>query len=245
MYATNYIKNWSDVVGHVIACYPEEACGVITAENVFIPCMNEAEDKKASFAIDPSVLLEHDVKCILHSHTYDPNVPLELDPRIPSAADLQGQIDTDLEWAVVVCEGENVSQPFFWGDYDHRPPLMEREFIHCVQDCLVFVTDWLYKECGFRMPMYSREWDWNEKGKNHFEELFEEFGFEDVSHLPEQRGDLLFYKIRCDVVNHIGVVVAPGMTAHHLAGRFPVVEPSTKWAKYITKRIRLREQFRP
>lgn len=238
MYVTNYIKNWDDVVAHVLDCYPEEAAGIITTDNLFIPYDNIAKKPLISFQIDRRCFIDYDVKAILHSHVYNPSEPLVDDPRIPSKADLQGQISTAVEWGIVVCEGENVTQPFWFGDYDHRPDLMDREFIHNMQDCYAFMCDWQYAEYGVKMKNRPRNFDWFTKGENIFDDDFEKWGFKDVSHLEEQRGDVILMKIQSEVTNHIGVVLEPNLIAHHLFGRFPVVEPKSKWHKYITRRVR-------
>lgn len=242
MYADNYIKNYDAVIQHMLKCYPEEGAGVVTKSGMFIPIENIAEDKLHSFQIDPTVMETYDVRAILHSHVYDPHDieanRMMVDPRIPSLADLAGQIETDVEWGICICEGQNVTDPIWFGDYDHRPPLMDREFIHSIQDCLEFMKDWQYKEYGLKLPSQPRNFDWFEKGQNFFEDCYEAWGFVDVSDQPQARGDVVFYKIRGPVTNHIGVIVEPELVAHHLFGRFPVVEPLAVWKKYITKRIR-------
>lgn len=238
MLAENYIKNWDDVVKHVLNCYPEEACGIVTTDNVFIPYDNVSANPKETFELDSSALVDHDVKCILHSHVYDPNVELDHDPRIPSKLDMQGQVDTDVEWAIVVTEGENVTPPYFFGDYSHRPPLMDREFIHCIQDCLCFMADWQYKERGIELPSCPRDWDWFQKGDDFIEKLFGEWGFVDVTHLPEERGDVNLYSIRAECTNHIGVVLEPNLHVHHFPNRMPEVVHSSVWERHFVKRIR-------
>ncbi len=238
MIAENYIKNWDECRQHILSCYPNEGGGVITTDDKFHPLKNLAEDPRQTYELRPWTLLAYDVKCLLHSHTYDPNVRLIDDPRIPSKADLQGQIDTDVEWAIVVCEGQNVTPPFFWGDYDHRPPLMEREFIHSMQDCLGFMQDWQYKHFGLKLPMFARTPNWFLEGKNHMVDQYQKWGFVDVSNQPQARGDVVFYRIQSDVVNHIGVVIEPNTVAHHLFNRFPKTEPYAVWHKYVMMRIR-------
>jgi len=238
MLAENYIQNWDEVVKHVLECYPNEAGGIVTTDNIFHPIANVSETPLTGFEFHPREMIEKDVKCILHSHPYDPNAAPEDDPRIPSKCDLEGQINTDIEWAIVVTEGENVTPPIFWGDYDHRPDLFNREFIHSVQDCLAFMCDWQYKEYGLKLPMFPRHFDWFQEGEDHMEQQYEGWGFKDVSHLPQEKGDVVFYRIQSQVVNHVAVVAEPNVVVHQLYGRFPKTEPYEVWAKYIVKRIR-------
>lgn len=238
MYAENYIKNWDEVVKHILKCYPNEGGGIVTSDNIFHPIDNVSETPLTGFEFHPREIAGVDVKCILHSHPYDQHNPPPDDPRTPSKTDLIGQINTGVEWAIVVTEGENVTQPTFWGDYKHRPPLMEREFIHSAQDCLAFMCDWQYREYGLELPMFPRNFDWFQEGEDHMEQQYEGWGFVDATHLPEAKGDVVFYRIQSKVVNHVGVITAPNRVAHQLFGRFPKSEPTAIWSKYIVKRIR-------
>lgn len=236
----NYITNWQDVVTHMLSVYPEEGCGYVSSDNVFTPCANVADDRLNTFKINPKELIGVDVKAIIHSHTYDSKKFLDHDPRIPSKQDIIGMINSGVEWGIVITEGENVTQPIWFGDRNHRPDLYDREFIHTAQDCLAFMTDWMYKEYGVDLPYHPRDFDWFEKGENHFEEQYENWGFVDVTDQPRQRGDVTFYKIRARVVNHIGVMLDEHTVGHHLFGKYPSKEPYSKHAKYCTRRIRLK-----
>lgn len=238
MHATNYIANWDETVEHILSCYPNEGGGFITSDNIFHPVANVSETPLTGFEFHPRELIDHDVKCILHSHPYDQHNPPLDDPRIPSKCDMEGQINTDVEWAIVVTEGENVTPPLFWGDYDHRPDLFNREFIHSIQDCVCFMYDWQYQKFGLKLPFFPRNFDWFETGEDCLEEFYPKAGFVDVSHLPPAVGDVVFYKIQAQVANHVGVVVAEHVVAHQLFGRFPKTEPMEKWERYIVKRIR-------
>lgn len=240
MYASNYIKNWDECTAHILSCYPNEGGGIVTSDNVFHPIENCSETPEDTFEFHPRELAGVDVKCILHSHVYNQHLPPSHDPRIPSKTDMEGQQLTDVEWAIVVTEGENVTQPVFWGDYSHRPDLWDREFIHNTQDCLGFMSDWQYKEFGLELPFQPRNFDWFQNGENFIEDVVEPWGFVDVSHLPQAKGDVVFYKVESAVPNHLGVIVADGVVAHQLYGRFPKTEPYAKWHKYVTRRVRHR-----
>lgn len=239
MHAENYITNWAELTAHIIAQYPNEAGGIITHKGKFIPCSNVALDKTCSFDIAGKEYAKHESKtrAIIHSHPYDPLRPPAVDPRTPSHADLLGQIASDKEWAIVVTEGENVTIPTWFGDYKHRPPLMDREFIHSAQDCLAFVSDWMFLEYKIELPIFPRSPDWFSNGQNHLEEQYAGYGFVETDLAP-QRGDVVFFKIGGDVTNHIGVMCDSENVVHHLYDRLPKVERAAKWNKYITRRVR-------
>lgn len=236
----NYIKNWEDVVSHILSCYPNEGGGVILKDNTFVPLTNRSDTPRFAYDISTSDWAEYadDIKAVLHSHATDPTERLVDDPRIPSKADMQGQLDTDVEWAIVVTEGENVTEPVWFGNPEHRPDLMDREFIHSIQDCLEFMRDWQFKEYGLVLPSFPRNYDWFEKGENHFEDQYEAWGFYDATNELEARGDVLFYSFDSDVVNHIGVVPEPGLVVHHPFNKKPVVEPQRKYRTRFRRRIR-------
>lgn len=241
----NYIKNFDELKAHILKCFPNEGGGIVTHDGVFIPLENEGQHKEIEFEISTEVWAnyEEQVRCIVHSHTYDLISALTHDPRIPSKADMIGQISTNVEWAIVVTNGEEVSEPIFWGDVKHRPPLMERDFIFNVNDCLSFMRDWQYQNVGVILPDLARDWNWNDLGENHFEVNFESWGFYDVTNEPEKVGDVVFMKIQCDVVNHIGVIEEPGVLIHHPYNRQPQRQLSKAWSKYITRRIRLKPEI--
>ena len=62
---------------HALKLYPNECCGLVVKTEKgykYVKCENIAEDKANNFAIKPELLLEYDVKCIIHSHP-DENEP--------------------------------------------------------------------------------------------------------------------------------------------------------------------------
>jgi proteasome lid subunit RPN8/RPN11 len=271
--APNYIVNWNEVVHHFIKAWPNEACGYVTGDNVFVPCENSADDPLNDFLIKEDVFLGVEPKCIIHSHTIDNSYPIwrqplpehwgteitkenikdikfrdeEWDPRAPSASDLQGQIDTDCEWAICVVSKDDCSQPFFWGDFDHRPDLLQRQFIYSMNDCLSFMCDWYYKAYGLRLPNVAREYIFWREANTIFEDNFRKLGFVDVTHLPPEIGDVLLWTYRSKSISHCGIWTLYGV-AHHLAGGLPSVLPLEKvkeWNKYLAKRVRHTSNMKP
>lgn len=237
----NYITNWLECQQHIIKNYPNEAGGIITQEGVFIPLENVSKEPNKYFEIDARDWIRNssNIRAMLHSHVYDSNEVLEYDPRIPSVQDQISQLATAVEWAIVVSDGNHVSEPVWFGDKDHRPPLMDREFLHSIQDCTAFMKDWLYQEYGIELPSPPpRELGWYQQGYNFIEDLYEEWGFEDVTGQEYQRGDVVFLQIQSKVVNHVGVMADPYTMAHHLIGRRPVIERLDKWNKYTRRIVR-------
>ena len=240
MIPSNYITNWVDVVQHVLSEYPNEACGIVTTDNIFIPYANLHSDPKNFFELDSRALIEHDVRSIVHSHPYDlktSNRHSRALAECPSVADQEGQIASGIEWGIVVTDGEGVDQPIWFGEYSHCADLMDRRFIPGAQDCLNFISDWMYLNKGVELPRKPHSEDWFVRGDDFMSEFFEDWGFRTVN-TDLEVGDLVMFKIKSAVVNHLGVYVGDGNVAHHLFDRMPRVEQLGKWHGYIERIIR-------
>lgn len=215
---------------HFIKCWPNEGVGYIK-DGEFFPLENIAEDPSNAFAVDPAFLL-NEPDALLHSHCTGVKV-LDVDPHVPSYEDLLGQQQTDIEWGICVTDGQVCEDPLYWGNPLNRPPLEGREFIYNVQDCLALVQDWYFANRGVVLPTQARTPFWNEEGQNYFEDLHEAWGFKVVDLCDLAEGDVLFYKVRSPVVNHIGVYVGDNKVLSHWFGRLSGVEDFGKWAGYI------------
>jgi hypothetical protein len=265
--APNYIVNWNELVQHFVAVWPNEACGYVTQDNVFVPCENKAEKPREDFLIAAETFIGVEPKCIVHSHCIDNTKPLsrqplqefldvevteenaetikyrdeEYDPRIPTSSDLQGQIDTACEWAICVVSKNDCSLPYFWGDYDHRPDLMKRQFIYNMNDCLSFMFEWYYKKWKVQLPNIAREWCFYKGEDDLFINSYAKWGFTDATHLTPEVGDVFLWRYGAKVVSHCGVYVGDGQAAHHMFRRLPSLMPRhevEQWNKYLVKRVR-------
>ena len=241
MDAFNYIKNWGDVISHVLKEYPNEACGVVDMDCYYHPYPNLHSDPLHCFELDSAVYLNHQVKAIIHSHTYDlktSNRDSRDIARSPSLMDQNSQIRSGVEWGIVVCDGEGVDHPVWWGDYNHRPPLFDREYIAGAQECVNFACDWLYQNRGIELPLQPHDENWFREGGDFIDELYKEWGFEDINITDLQEGDVVMFKLRSQVVNHLGIYIGNGQVAHHLYKRLPTVEPLAKWQHHIQRAVR-------
>lgn len=226
-----------DYKEYFLSKYPEEGVGYIK-KGVFYPCENLAEDKIHSFEIDSSILLKKpDV--IIHSHTITSGY--RGDPHEPSREDLAGQIATDCEWAICVTDGQVCEDPLYWGNPKNRPPLLERQFIHNIQDCFCLVQDWYYAERKIILPNLPRDPHWYET-ENHIEDKYAEWGFEETDGKDMKVGDLILFKVRSPVANHLGVYVGDGKMMTHWLNRLSEVQTIGLWKDYITKVLRYRDE---
>lgn len=222
---------------YFINCYPNEGVGYLK-DGVFFPLENVATHPAHSFEVDPSFLL-NEPDALLHSHCVGREAQTT-DPRAPSYEDLLGQQQTGIEWGICVTDGTTCEDPLYWGNPENRPPLEGRDFIFNIQDCLCLTQDWYFTEYGIELPTQPRTPGWNEEGQNYFEDLYEQWGFVKVPLQELKRGDVLFYKVRSPVVNHIGVYLGDGQVISHWYGRLSCVEPFGTWARYIQFAARYR-----
>lgn len=216
--------------------WPEEGVGYVK-DGVFYPLENIAEDKINSFVVDPTFLL-NEPDCLLHSHTTGHRVQNH-DPRSPSYSDLEFQIKTDIEWGICVTDGENCTDPMYWGNPKRRPELLGRDFIYNLQDCFSLTQDWYYQEYGIALPNKARNAHWNQEGHNYIDELYTDWGFTEINAAKVKRGDLLLYQVRSSVPNHLGIYLGNNQVLSHWYGRKSAVEDYGRWANWIVKRLHL------
>jgi hypothetical protein len=220
-----------DFKDYFIRKWPEEAVGYLK-DGAFHPLENISEgDKRRTFKVDESFLLS-EPDALLHSHTTG-SERQDGDPRSPSAADLECQIATDIEWGICVTDGENCEEPLWWGNPANRPPLEGREFIFNIQDCLSLCQDWFYADRGLVLPNQPRNPFWNQEGEDHIGSLYKNWGFRKVALDKLKHGDVLFYQVRSPVINHLGIYLGDNQVLSHWYGRTSCVEDFGVWARYI------------
>lgn len=219
---------------HALAEYPKESCGVVAGLQ-YIPCRNVAEDPKQHFAIDPHEVLRvcgGDPTAVIHSHPDGPDHP--------SKSDMEQQMAMEVPWGIVLTNGKEARDPFWFGDQVPTPPLLMRPFRHGVTDCYSLVRDYFKLERGILLPDFPRDWDWWHNGGDLYREGFRKVGFEAI---PEgatgcKPGDCFMAQIMSKVPNHAGVYVGDGLILHHLQNRVSRREPAHNWRKYITLWVR-------
>ena len=207
---------------HVLKEFPNEACGIITTRGRFIPCKNIHKDPLNFFEMEDEVFTKYKIKAIIHSH---PNGKLE-----PSAQDMQGQLDTDVEWGIVTTDGIEVSEVLYFGK--NTPDLIGREFKHGVTDCYSLIRDWYKLEKDIELPEFPRSNNWWNEGENLYEEYAEEAGFRRLrGDETPQVGDVVLMAIASKVSNHGAILLDGGLLLHHLTNRLSRREPAAPWRK--------------
>lgn len=225
---------------HVLACYPEEACGLVINDE-FVPTPNSSPTPLTNFRIDPLHLVKATslgkVQAVLHSHPYRlqnaPKHPAEW----PSSWDMTSWMANSTPWGIVATDGEGISQPV-WLDEANPEPLVGREFIHGINDCYSLVRDWFRQERNITLKNFARGMDWWDSGEDLYDQNFSLAGFVSIPFEDVQVGDCVLFKVRSPVTNHAAVVTGTNQILHHLFHRASGHDTLAKWARVINRAVR-------
>ncbi|KAB2970337.1 C40 family peptidase [Zoogloea sp.] len=226
---------------HVLAEYPNEACGLIVAGK-YISCKNTAEEPKTNFRIAAEdyaeAIVSGSLQAVVHSHPFATH-PLNprLDPRTPSATDQQAWIDLNVPFVIVNTNGESVSAPLVLDD-DNPSDLIGRDFIHGYQDCYAIVRDYYRTRLGIVLPKQVRGWEWWATEQTLYEDNWQLAGFVEVPLIEAQVNDVVLFKVASKTTNHAAVITAPDEILHHLFYRPSGRDNLSKWHKQIVRVIR-------
>lgn len=259
-----FAKAFEDAKLHARAEFPNESCGLIV-NGAYIACENirspeethEEENpncgcKLCSFEIHRDLIVHYGdrIEMIVHSH---PN-----GNRYPSRADMEGQLATDVPWAILVLDAERIiDKPTMWGDALPIAPVIGREFIHGVHDCFSLIRDayrlgkegleaqgifgWPYPPVTF--PITPREDAWWEGEEDLYDANWAKHGFVEVDSSEARPGDVFLMKIRSQKNNHGGVLVGEGTLMHHLPNRLSRREPAGLWGRQASRWLRYAGNF--
>jgi proteasome lid subunit RPN8/RPN11 len=227
------ITNLDLLYKHVLACYPQEACGIVL-DNVFIPLENIADNPGDSFRISADYYEQYQdtMQAVIHSHTH---IEHELDPRTPSLEDMKGADATDIPWGIVHCDGTNLSE-ILWFNTTEVPPLLNRPYIPNVYDCFTLVRDFYRQEYDIDLGLHPRPakwdswdisyiWKWMEIWKDIFIPLEEE----DVP----RYGDVVLFHIGSTYPTHLGICISDETMIHHLYNKYSCEDKIHRWKRQI------------
>src|SRR5690606_38497151 len=169
--------------------YPRESCGLIV-DGKYWPCRNAATTPSEHFVIDPAdykaAMRERKIHAVIHSH---PDYPAT-----PSVADRVGCEESALPWAIIPVEQGKAGKHVWINPEGWQAPLIGREFVHGIHDCLSIILDFYQRELGIDLGQYDREDGWWDAGKDYYRELLPKAGFRQVSDL--RHGDVVLMQIR-------------------------------------------------
>ena len=234
------IHNHTEFEKHILDCYPQEACGVLY-QNKFTVVENIHPNPLNNFLfpehVTESLLGKEDYR-ILHSHTF---LQGNYDLRIPSKDDMINQQNGNVEWGIVHCDGENVSEPLWFG-FPSKEELLMRPYVPKIFDCFTLARDYYQQERGLTFPDIPRDVDWESENPNLMKDKCKEFGFTEISIGKEIKvHDLLLFNINSSYANHVGIYVDKGFDMeypekdfiHHLLERKSCLDNLERWKRNL------------
>lgn len=199
-------------INHAEQEYPRESCGLIV-NGMYYPCRNEAVDPGEQFVINQqdyfSALDMGEIEAVIHSH---PNAP----PK-PSPADLASCEETDVPWGIIGITkndaGEFIVNTAWIAPCGYQAPLIGRQYVWGVFDCLTVVLDYYQRELGVDLGKFERpSEDWHKNNEDIYTRELLQKGFEKITGTPAQ-GDIVLMQIRAKVPNHAAIFLENGMLA--------------------------------
>ncbi len=233
---------------------PDESCGLVLADEGgvrYVSYPNIAPDPRAAFRVPGGTVLKAQAAgtlgAVVHSHP-PPH------PACPSAADMRGQIATDVPWGIVpVGPAGDAGEPFWWGGGAPRPPLLGRPYRHGVDDCYSLVRDWYRISRDLRLPEVPRAWGWWDRRDPDASSLYEQgyaaAGFVDIDRAEAGVGDAVLMAFgHGGVVSHGAVIVEDGVILHHPAadrpwapGQLSRRDALARWIPHVRRVLRHRD----
>lgn len=211
---------------HALDAFPHESCGFITTAG-YVRVDNVSSDPENHFEVSPADFLAHkDAVAFVHSHPVADAFEAARHrpgfyPFCPSGNDMRSQIDTNMVFGIVVTNGLETAEPFYWGDFILDEPIYGRHFRHGVEDCYTICRKWFWQERGIKLPDFARNPNWWNSGEELFLMNFPGAGFERLGNLEELLpGDIGLVQLGTTAtVNHAFVNLGDGTICHHLPGR--------------------------
>lgn len=214
--------------------YPLEGVWLITNERCE-QVENIHEEPAERFRVSKGDLARAYAKgllAVVHSHPDRENVPSE--------ADMQGQINTGVPWGILTSTADGTTTVRWWGGPE-RPPLIGRPFVHGITDCYALIRDYYWMEKDIDLPEFPRNWMWWDDGQDLFMEGFPQAGFRKIPPEEARPGDVWLAKIRCETINHGGILLDEGLMLHQIGSplspidtsRLSAREPFSRYQRFV------------
>lgn len=211
-----YIEQIRD---QALEAFPNEGVWLITEKGCrFVD--NIHDDPQHHFDVDSGDVQDaifEGLLAIVHSHTNGRHYP--------SQHDMTTQINTDVPWGILTCDGVGSSRILWWGGKtpEQIEDLNERTFCHGATDCYALVRDYFLLKLGIALPEFPRSWEWWKTDDDLLRQGFEKAGFSVVRDMPRP-GDVWLASIgsRDSKLNHCGVLIEDDLTLHQPGSSSPV-----------------------
>lgn len=166
---------------HALASYPNESCGFVLADGTYLALDNVHETPTENFRIDASDYMNNPgILAVVHSHPQSNAYDYRLFragfyPDCPSPDDLLGQANSGIPWGIVVTDGENAKDPFFWGDFTLELPLYDRAWRKGVEDEYAFVAKFYWQNYRLKLGNRIRQPGWWITSRNEDSHVADDF----------------------------------------------------------------------
>jgi cell wall-associated NlpC family hydrolase len=164
---------------------------------------------------------------------------------------MEGQLKMNVPWAIIPLDEERTGQPIVWGGDTPVPALVGRQFQHGITDCYAIIRDtfrlgreelakqdidWPY--APIELPEVPRDDAWWMLGEDLYIDHFAKFGFVEINYTLAQPGDVFLVAVKCETINHGGVLIGGGLIMQHFPERLSQRTPAGLWARHANKWIR-------
>lgn len=227
-----------DATAHALAEFPKESVGFVIGGE-YHPVENIHPTPTLEFQT-PLKAWRDEIEAVIHSHTNGFDAP--------TAADIQGQIDTGKAWGLITLDDAQVKKELFYWGPGVECPLIGRQWrsgptgTDNSGDCYAIIRDFYRDELKIQIPEFSRDEDSFCRGENLYIEGFEKAGFHTISHLELAPGDVILMRIQAGVTNHGAIYLGNGEILHHLQNRLSRRDVATRYQRYITHFLRHKDR---
>jgi cell wall-associated NlpC family hydrolase len=243
-----------EILRHAVEVAPEECLGVIY-DGKYIRLENahpEPEDYfQMSTADAKKYVGDAKLEAVVHSHPPEKRIVVQeaVDPEEedtetvelyarmgPSAADMRQQMAMGIPWVLAAFDPQTGQWKMFdWGDHTLDLPVLERPFVHGIEDCYTLIRKWYWQNQQIKLGDYPRDDFWWEPDHEEdtppddlYMQNFAKEGFVRIH--PEKPndleiGDVFLFKLGSKQYNHGGVYTGKGLIIHHPPGKYSLPSP--------------------
>ena len=240
-------EQYQVVVEETLARYPEEAVIAIAKDGRAVPLKNLHPQPLEQFEVSAyEVMVELEAQYLIHSHPYILGKPRPefaghyVDVRIPSKMDMQCQIDLDIPFGIVSCDGENVSQVLWFPDFDS--PILGQEYIANAYDCYRIVRAYYWQNYGIKLDDHPRDYQWWKTDPDMYRTMFKDFGWYEIKESELEPGDLIFIQLAGMHESHSGIYIGNNQFIHHMNNQLSCVENYSKWRDRMCRYLRHKDK---
>lgn len=183
--------------------YPNEMCGIVTKQDIFIEIDNVSESPTDSFILSPFKFYElrDNIKYIVHSHTKQRHLHI----CTPSVKDMENQKIWKYPFLIAGYDGIVYTEPFMF-PAERSQHYLDRPYIYGIYDCGTLAMDFYHFELGITLdidPLLSltpkKDWD------KSIQQLLQSNNFKEVK--SPKFGDLITVNVFGGFNNHVIIYI--------------------------------------